>query len=159
MSVPVRRVQTRPSTATTTRVSNFLITLNTNWRRTSEARGTTILQDLERAAAQLFTAENVLRILKFRSQDPDFSLIDEIEWESDTEVSGARALLHMHIFVKITHRVPGRGIHLNIPEIRNIVRENGTTIAVRDLPYVNVHAFSSEAAVRAYIHKARMGRT
>lgn len=142
------------------RVSNFLITMNTNVRYTSSGQATTIGNDLVDAADQLFTSDNVKKILIFRSNpdEPDFSLIDSVDADYQPELGGKKHQIHMHIFLRIRHRVPGKGLHLNIPEIKSLMRQNGTTNAVKNLAYVNVHAFSSEAAIRAYISKGTLGK-
>lgn len=74
-----------------------------------------------------------------------------INAEYTAEVSPVRGLVHMHVFINIEHSIPGRGIRLDLPGIRALLAE----LAPGLVSYINVHAFSSEAAVRAYVLKGR----
>jgi hypothetical protein len=98
--------------------------------------------------------DTVRSLLTFRGGAPrEFSRIKKMEADWRPEIGPETGFLHAHILFEITHTVAKPGIHLNIPAVKKAIARNAETPEVAALPYINVHGFSSRAALRAYLAK------
>lgn len=95
---------------------------------------------------------NLVGILNFRGPG-DASNIVSTSARGRPEIGPNVGRIHQHILLTIRHTVPGRGIHVRPDAIRRFYRATGTTPAVQNTAYVNVHGFSSIEVVDEYIDK------
>jgi hypothetical protein len=139
-----------PSRSTRTHYSNFLVTINTNYRPQYQDDLADVAQNLENAMYQLFTHENLKKVLSFK-YGGDYSQVEDIDVEFGREVGthskGGR--LHSHSIVRIKHYT-----HLRlIPgEISRIIKEQMNDQRVKNV-YVNVKWFQGEQFLEDYIEK------
>lgn len=137
------------------RKSNFFITVNTNYAPTTDAEATALGRDLQSAIRKAWDDDDAVRkMITFRGGGPrDFNQIKNMEVDYRPEIAPKTGYLHAHILFEITHVVPKPGIHLNIPAVLKAIKTHAETPQVSKAAYINVHAFSSRASLRAYLAK------
>ncbi len=130
--------------------SNFLLTINTNYKPEFQSDLAEVAEQLETALYGLFTHENLRKIVSF-PRGGDYSQLHDINVEFSREVGkhaqGGR--VHAHAIIKIQHN---SYIRLDPKAIQKIMVEQIDDTRVKNV-YVNVKAFRGEQYVRDYINK------
>jgi hypothetical protein len=130
--------------------SNYIITINTNYRPKYQNDLSDIADKLTSALNNLFTHNHLPHVIAF-PKGGNYSMIEDIDVEFGEEV-GAHAKggrLHAHAVVKIKHHT---FIKLKPNEISKILVDEIDDERVKSL-YVNIRFFYGEQFIQDYIQK------
>lgn len=88
------------------RYSNYLVTINTNIRPTSDAEAEQITEVLKEVGTEFFTLDNILECLELKGRNASVDQISRIEvssWSVELGQNTRGQRLHIHAFIKIEH--------------------------------------------------------